>query len=72
MDEQAGWSVVLDAPEAGLHVEWRPAGPLRLHAPPIFRCDCNTPVLTEGGRTLAFPSHFRPRGHSLRRVGTPP
>ena len=55
-----------------MRVEWRPAPPVRLHAPPVFRADCNTPVLGEDGRLLAFPAHFRPIGHSLRRAGAAP
>jgi hypothetical protein len=55
-----------------VRVEWRPAPPVRLHAPPVFRADCNTPVLGEDGRLLAFPAHFRPIGHSLRRAGAAP
>ncbi|BBK38785.1 hypothetical protein STAQ_38630 [Allostella sp. ATCC 35155] len=66
------WTVILDEPDAGLHVEWRRAPPRRLHGPPLFRTDCNTPVLSEDGRVLAFPAGFRPIGHSLRRTGSVP
>ncbi|BBK41047.1 hypothetical protein STVA_10670 [Allostella vacuolata] len=66
------WRTILWDRNAGVHVEWRTAPPLRLHAPPLHRADCNTPVLTEGDRTLAMPAHFVPIGHSHRRVGHPP
>lgn len=67
-----GWRPILWEPGVGVLVEWRDAPPLRLHGPPLHRTDCNTPVLTEAGRTLALPAGFAPIGHSYRRVGRPP
>lgn len=47
-------------------VDLVPAEPLKLHAPPLRRTDSNSPVRRAGGRTLAFVSHYLPRGHTLR------
>lgn len=40
-----------------------------LHAPPLPRTDANSPLLRQGGRTLAFVSHYLPIGHTYRRTG---
>jgi hypothetical protein len=49
-----------------LAVDLVPAEPLKLHAPPLRRTDSNSPLLRTGGNTLAFVSHYQPRGHTLR------
>jgi len=50
-------------------VEIVPAPPLVLHAPPLRRTDANSPLLRQGGRPLAFVSHYLPIGHTYRRTG---
>lgn len=55
--------------DADIGVVLLPAAPLLLHAPPLRRTDSNSPVLRRGGRTLAFVSHYQPRGHTYRRTG---
>jgi hypothetical protein len=55
-----------------LAVDLVPAEPIKLHAPPLRRTDSNSPVLRAGGRTLAFVSHYLPRGHTLRWSGVQP
>jgi len=47
-------------------VDLVPAEPLKLHVPPLRRTDSNSPLLRTGGNTLAFVSHYQPRGHTLR------
>lgn len=66
------WRAAAADPGLGVLAEMRPAGPVKLHDLPLHRTDCNTPVLTEGRRTLAFPGHYIPIGHTLRREGSPP
>ena len=51
-------------PDVGIEIV--PAKPLLLHRPPLQRTDANSPVLRRDGRTLAFVSHYLPRGHTLR------
>lgn len=53
-------------------VELVPAPPLKLHPPTQRRTDANSPLLRHGGNTLAFVSHYLPRGHSLRCAGRGP
>jgi len=67
--ETAAWQVAAVDFDLDVSVSLRPATPLTLHAPPIYRADCNSPVLVEQDGTLAFVSHFLPVGHSNRRRG---
>ncbi|MBL8674436.1 MAG: hypothetical protein JNL07_06060, partial [Rhodospirillales bacterium] len=56
-------------PTTTRHVaELVPAAPLALHAPPLRRTDCNSPVHVHDGRLFAFVSRHEPRGHAYRRV----
>ena len=65
-----GWQTVAFDAGHGIAVALRRAPPLRLHDAPLYRADCNSPVLIEAAATLAFVAHFLPVGHSSRRVGT--
>lgn len=51
-------------------VDLVPAEPLLLHRPPLRRTDSNSPLLRRNGATLAFVSHYQPRGHTLRCLTT--
>jgi hypothetical protein len=53
---------------AALRVEIDPAPPVCLYADRQARSDSNTAVVRVGGRAYAFPSHWDPIGHSVRRV----
>ncbi|UYN95388.1 MAG: hypothetical protein KIT25_00100 [Enhydrobacter sp.] len=53
-------------PPCPFAVDFAPAPPLLLHRPPLRRTDSNSPLRRAGGRTLAFVSHYLPRGHTLR------
>lgn len=53
----------------GIRARLQPAPPLQLYVDPAEWADCNSPVLREGDRSLAFVSSFQPLGHGHRRVG---
>ncbi|MGE0154456.1 MAG: hypothetical protein AB7R90_17705 [Reyranellaceae bacterium] len=62
---------------ATIAVEIRPAPRLTLHGPTgdgavLARTDCNSPVLRQAGRALAFVSHYAPRGRTWRRAAADP
>jgi hypothetical protein len=50
-----------------LCVTLRPAPPLALHGSHCWRTDGNSPVLSDNDGAIVFFSHYRPRGHTLRR-----
>jgi hypothetical protein len=56
---------IVSAPRLTLH------GPTRDGAV-LARTDCNSPVLREKGRALAFVSHYEPRGQTWRRAAADP
>lgn len=55
--------------EGGVAIRIREAAPLRLHDDTFWRTDGNSPVLVSASRSVAFFSHYQPRGHTRRRVG---
>ncbi len=62
---------------AQIAVEIVPAPRLTLHGPTrdgavLARTDCNSAVLRENGRALAFVSHYAPRGQTWRRAAADP
>ncbi|MGE0719148.1 MAG: hypothetical protein AB7P02_27135, partial [Alphaproteobacteria bacterium] len=69
MEDARAWRLVASIPGPGVAVRMRPASPIRLHAPPAYRADCNCPILVEPGGTTVFFAHFVPIGHSYRRSG---
>lgn len=58
-----------DSHVMGIRARLQPAPPLQLYVDPTEWADCNSPVLREGDRSLAFVSSFQPLGHGHRRVG---
>jgi hypothetical protein len=53
-----------------LRVVVRAAAPLTLQDDYCWRTDGNSPVISDQDGVVAFFSHYAPRGHTLRRVGT--
>lgn len=54
---------------AGYRARLVPAPPLQLYEVLDEWADCNSPVLREAQKTLAFVSSFQPIGHPHRRIG---
>ncbi|MGE0653393.1 MAG: hypothetical protein AB7P12_16870 [Alphaproteobacteria bacterium] len=59
-----------DGGDTPFRVAFHPAPPIALHDAGLAKSDSNSPVHWDGNRLVVFVSHWLPRGHSYRRVGT--
>jgi hypothetical protein len=62
--------MVAEVADKDLRIVVRAASPLTLHDGHCWRTDGNSPVVLGKTGAVAFFSHYEPRGHTLRRVGT--
>lgn len=62
--------VVAEVADRDIRVIVRAARPLTLHDDHCWRTDGNSPIISDRDGVVLFFSHYEPRGHTLRRVGT--